>query len=143
MNLRVLLYAAMAVLLAVSAMAQTKSGPANPATGTDYRTRLETNSAETQAEISALETELASAESRDHESLERQLIELKRQGEIRRLTILLEWANAEGDASRAAELQMALANWTTPAAAKPLPENAKSARAATGADLKTNVPTHK
>jgi hypothetical protein len=139
MNLRLMLYAVMALLLSVSAFAQTKAESATPSNTTDYRARLEASSTQIQTGIQALETQLAAAAPEDRPAFDRQIIAMKKQGEISRLQILLEWANAEGDAAKVSEVQTALTNLTTPVESKRLPELEKGPRAPADAALKTST----
>lgn len=139
MNLRLMFYAAMALLISISAFAQTKAETTQLSQATDYDARLEASATQIQTGIQALETQLSAASPEDRPALDRQIVALKKQGEIDRLHILLDWANAEGDAARASEIQAALSNWNMQAEHKRLPELSKGARAADDAALKTST----
>lgn len=83
--------------------------------------QVEALQAATQAQVDAVTLQLDAAGPAERESLERRIVELKRQGEIERLTLLLSAAQAEGEAARIAEIQAALAQWTHPPETQILP----------------------
>jgi len=127
MNMRVIVCcAAIAMVLSSSAIAQTKAVEAPKNTvATDYHARLEASATQLQTRIGVLEAQLADPNTKDRESIERQIVEMKRQGEIDRLQILLDWARAQGDASRVEEIQQVLNQWQNPPQPQHLPEAVK------------------
>jgi hypothetical protein len=87
----------------------------------DYKAQLQSLEQETQLQIKTLSEQLESAELKDRETLDKQIIDIKHNAEIQRLTILLDWAKAEGDQARIAEVQKALDNWVNPPQPQQLP----------------------
>jgi hypothetical protein len=96
------------------------------ATMTDYQARIQIAAQETQAQIATLETQVAGSKTIDREALEQRIVEVKKQGEITRLTILLEWAQSSGNSAKVEEIQRALDQWTNPPQPKDLPIIPKS-----------------
>jgi hypothetical protein len=99
-------------------------------TKADFQAQLQTLANDEQTQIQALETQIAAAAPAEQDNLQRQIAETKRQGEIHRLEILLNWANSEGDQARAAEVSQALENWRTPPQPQNLPQLPKGAERA-------------
>ena len=95
-------------------------------TRTDYQAQLQALSTTVEGQVSALEAEVAAAQPQDREELQRQIVETKKQGEISRLEILLQWAQERGDAARVAEIQTALDNWRNPPQPQQLPQIEKN-----------------
>jgi len=88
------------------------------ARASDYPAQLQSLEQETQLQIRALEEQRAMSGAQETEAIEVQVADLKFQYEIRRLTILLEQAESEGNEARADEVRRALDNWLNP----PVPE---------------------
>ena len=88
--------------------------PLSPAQRAEFETRIEANKLETQSKIAVLEAGLDALGADDQTDLQRQITELKRQSEIARLNILLDWATMEEDQERIAEVEGALQNWLNP-----------------------------
>jgi hypothetical protein len=109
--LRLTLMVCAAVLLSSPIFAQ-EAAPA-PSAG-DYSVQLQSLEQETQLQMHTLEAQRAEANPQEAEAIEKHIADLKFQYEIRRLSILLEQAQAEGDESRAAEIRHALDNWLKP-----------------------------
>ncbi|RPH96420.1 hypothetical protein EHM69_01315 [candidate division KSB1 bacterium] len=94
-----------------------------------YPERIHLLEEETQAQMTVLFQQVA-ADPAQRESIERQIIKLKNQAEIHRLEILLEWAEAEGNQNKAAEIRKALDQWRTPVVPpkqSPVPRDAPNA----------------
>lgn len=85
--------------------------------------QLQTLQAATQAQIDAVMLEMKDQAPAAKADLERRIVELKHQGEISRLTLLLDAAHAAGDAARVADLQKALEQWQNPPQMQILPQN--------------------
>jgi hypothetical protein len=83
-------------------------------TDADFSAQLQSCRSETESAISALEQQILSADHSQSEDLQRQIARLKKDGEIRRLRILLAWAQSEGNTARIAEVQKALDSWLNP-----------------------------
>jgi hypothetical protein len=116
----------LALLLGAAVFAQ-EAAPAAPAS--DYSVQLQSLEQETQLQMRALEEQRATVGAQDAEAMELRVADLKFQYEIRRLTILLQQAEADGDEARAAEIRRALDNWLNP----PAPEiTAPAQRSAPG-----------
>jgi hypothetical protein len=113
--LRLILLSCLALLFSAAVLAQ-EAAPA--ARANDYTAQLQSLEQETQLQMRALEEQRATAGAQAAEAIEVQVADLKFQYEIRRLTILLEQAEEQGDNARAAEIRRALDNWLNP----PLPE---------------------
>ena len=90
-----------------------------PKKTTDYAARFQLLENETQTQVSAIEQQIAEADGAAKESLNRQIEQLKKNYEIRRLEILLEQAESQADEVRATEIRKALDDWLNP----PVPEN--------------------
>lgn len=90
-----------------------------PTKTTDYAARLQSLENETQTQVSAIEQQIAEADGAAKESLNRQIEQLKKNYEIRRLEVLLEQAESQSDEVRAAEIRKALDYWLNP----PVTEN--------------------
>ncbi len=84
--------------------------------------QIETLQATTQAHIDALLMQMEGLEPAQKQELERQIVDLKQQGEIDRLTLLLESAQAADDANRVADIQKALDFWKNPPQTQILPQ---------------------
>ncbi|HEY3296432.1 MAG TPA: hypothetical protein VGL38_13470 [bacterium] len=95
----------------------------------DYQAQIQDLSASTKAQIEALEAQIATATPQHQDELQLQIAETKRQGEISRLEILLQWAQDKGDAARVAEIEQALNNWRNPPQPQALPQIEKHAPA--------------
>jgi hypothetical protein len=115
--LRLILLSCLALLCATVVFAQ-EAVPAAPAS--DYPAQLQSLEQETQLQLHALEERRVTAGAQAAEAIEVQVADVKFQYEIRRLTILLEQAEAQGDNAGAAEVRRALDNWLNP----PIPEAA-------------------
>jgi uncharacterized protein YecA (UPF0149 family) len=90
-------------------------------TASDFQSHIQSLETETQMQIAALETQISKADGQNREQTDRQIMEVKRQAEISRLNILLDWAHAEGDEARAAEIVQALSHWLNPPQTQQLP----------------------
>jgi hypothetical protein len=88
---------------------------------TDYKAQLQNLEQQTQDAVKALDEQAASQDPESRQAIQLQIQELKRQGEINRLSILLEWANTDGDQARALEIQQALNQWQNPPQTHQLP----------------------
>ena len=113
MSLRVMVFALTCMIVSAMSYGQVARQQVQ-AEKTDYQAQLQTAATDEQAQIQALEAQIASASPTDQENLERQIADTKRQGEIHRLEILLNWANSVGDVARAQEVSQALENWRNP-----------------------------
>jgi hypothetical protein len=111
--LRLVLSVCVALMLGAAVFAQ-EAAPA--AKASDNAAQLQVLEQETQLQMRALEEQRSTAGARDAESIEQRIADLKFQYEIRRLTILLQQAETEGDETRAAEIRRALDNWLNPPA---------------------------
>ena len=111
--LRLVLSVCVALMLGAAVFAQ-EAAPA--AKASDNAAQLQVLEQETQLQMRALEEQRSTAGARDAESIEQRIADLKFQYEIRRLTILLQQAETEGDETRAAEIRRALDNWLSPPA---------------------------
>lgn len=78
-----------------------------------YPERICALESETQAQT-ALLAKQAETNPTQRELFEKQIIHLKKQAEINRLEILLEWAEAEGNSNKAAEIRRSLEQWRNP-----------------------------
>ena len=88
-----------------------------------FKTRLAELEKATQDQVAALTVQMEAAkEEGASEKLAKEAMEIKLQGEIQRLEIILEWAQAEGDEARIAEVQEALYNLVNPPPPVKLPE---------------------
>jgi multidrug resistance efflux pump len=141
MKFRAIIFVALALILVSAAFAQQKTEASKVPQG-DFRARLEASEAQIQTSISSLEAQLSSAESADADALQRQIIDLKHQGEIDRLHILLEWAGSTGDAARVAEIQNALNQLQNPPQMQATPQQTKNPQDYPGSDPK-NAPLSK
>lgn len=110
---RLILLVCLALLFSAAGFAQ-EAAPAAPAS--DYSAQLQSLEQATQLQMRALEEQRAAAGVQDAEAIQERVADLKFQYEIRRLTILLEQAEASGDEARAAEIRRALENWLNPPA---------------------------
>ncbi len=121
------------VLVAVFAIAsgsfadQTKQVKAS-----DFTARMEVLKNETREQISTLEEQMASLTATEQESVQAQIMDLKRNAEISRLEILLEWARAENNDEKILEVEQALNNWLNPQVQKNLPEISRDKSVAPG-----------
>lgn len=116
-----ILYAFAVVLVATSL----NVGWAAPASVNSevYETRLAELEKATQDQVASLSEQMAATKDEaSNEKLASQAMEIKLQGEIQRLEILLEWAQAEGDEARIGEVQEALDHLLNPPAPVNLPE---------------------
>jgi hypothetical protein len=113
--LRLILLSCLALLCATVVFAQ-EAAPADHAS--DYFAQLQSLEQESQVQIRALEEQRAALDPQAAEAVEAQVADLKYQYEIRRLTILLQQAESEGDNAHAVEIRRALDNWLNP----PVPE---------------------
>jgi hypothetical protein len=104
--LRLILLSCLVLLFSAAAFAQVN----------DYTVQLQSLEQETQLQMRALEEQHAVADAQDAEAIEARVADLKFQYEIRRLNILLQQAEAQGDEARAAEIRHALDNWLNPPA---------------------------
>ncbi|MFZ5434679.1 MAG: hypothetical protein ACOZB3_13010 [Calditrichota bacterium] len=118
--IRLLLVCAATLWTILPLMAQEKS------TATDYSIRIASVETETQARIEALASEIENTDPATRDAVGRQIEQLKREGEIRRLEILLEWAQTDGDARRISEAEHALNQWRNPPQTQELPELPKN-----------------
>jgi hypothetical protein len=88
-----------------------------------FKARLQNLSETAQAQVVALDDQVASALDENAKAdLEQKIEALKRQTEIQRLQILLEWAQAAGDETRANEVQTALNMWLNPPQPQVMPQ---------------------
>ena len=126
MFVRMLAFVSAVVLLASLSFAEGAKAPVQ-VSRTDYQTQIQDVSASTQAHVQALEAQVASAPPEQREALQRQIADTKRQGEISRLEILLNWAREKGDAARVTEIEQALNNWQNPPQPQQLPQIEKPA----------------
>ena len=106
-------YVCLALLFCAAVYAQEATAVAQSA---EYSARLQSLEQESKIQMQALEEQRTLASPQDAEVIEKRVADLKFQHEIRRLTILLEQAEAGGDEARAAEIQRALNNWLNPSA---------------------------
>lgn len=89
----------------------------------EYKIRLDEVSSVSQAQVAELSEKVETAESgAQRDDFQRQIEDVKRQAEIQRLNILLEWAEAEGDVERIAEVRSALDQLMNPPQPQVLPE---------------------
>jgi hypothetical protein len=102
----------------------------------DFAQRMAESQTQIQTAIQSLELQLASAGADDQEKIQQQIISLKRDGEIQRLTILLEQANLTGDMSRAQEISRALSFYQNPPQVQTLPVQEKNPADYPGSDPK-------
>lgn len=103
------------VSLAVSAL--------DPASADEFKARIVNLNAAAQAQVAELDAQVqATTDDAARANLEEQLREAKFQAEAQRLQILLEWAQAEGDEARVAEVQTALDRWLNPPQPQQLPQ---------------------
>jgi biopolymer transport protein ExbD len=79
-----------------------------------YDVQLQELATNVQTQIQAIEAQIAAAQPQDREALQRQIADVKKQGEINRLEIMLQAARDKGDAARVTEIQQALENWRNP-----------------------------
>jgi hypothetical protein len=84
--------------------------------------QLETLQATAQAQIDALTMQMNNLEPEAKAEVEKQIVELKRQTEVQRLTWLRDAAQAAGSAEKVAEIQKALEYWLNPPATHLLPQ---------------------
>jgi hypothetical protein len=108
---RLILCLCVALVLSTALFAQ-EAAPTVKAT--DDFAQLQALEQETHFQIQALEEQLATATPQDAEAIQQRVADLKFQYEIRRLTILLQQAEAQGNEVRAAEIRHALDNWLNP-----------------------------
>jgi hypothetical protein len=109
------------------------------ATNSTYDLALQQSVADVQARLKALEHQIAGAQPAQIESLQKQVSDVKQAGEIRRLEILLKWAEDEGDAARISEIQRALENWRNPPRPKQLPQLPKDTTSISHASNEKNA----
>jgi hypothetical protein len=129
MFMRVFSFVMAALLLTTLCFGQTATAPTDPSRA-DYQARLDQAATTVHTQIATLETQLTAAKTAAaQDDLQRQIQDMKRQGEIQRLEILLEWAQAKGDAARATEIEQALNNWRNPPQPQVLPQLEKGAAA--------------
>ena len=117
--------AARMVLFSVAMMALVTFAFAAPTSvdAEQFKARLQNLNATAQAQVAALDELAAAATDESAKAdLEHQVMALKRQTEIQRLQILLEWAQAAGDEVRVAEVQTALNNWINPPQPQVMPQ---------------------
>ena len=89
----------------------------------EYKIRLDEVSSVSQAQVAELSEKVETAESgAQRDDFQRQIEDVKRQAEIQRLNILLEWAEAEGDVERIAEVRSSLDQLMNPPQPQVLPE---------------------
>ncbi|MCX6600784.1 MAG: hypothetical protein NT025_04390 [bacterium] len=100
--LRTVLSVCLALLFSAAVFAQ-EAAPA--ARANDDSAQLQSLEQETQLQMRALEEQRGTAGAQDAEVIEERVADLKFQYEIRRLTILLEQAEEQGDNARAAEVR--------------------------------------
>jgi len=117
--MRKMLLCLVAVALAVPVWAQQAEKSAQATQ--DFQTRINAVEAETQAQVEALAAQANDPDPAVRQQVDKRIEGLKQQGEIRRLEILLEQAQAEGDNDKAAEVQQALDMWRNPPQTKSLP----------------------
>lgn len=87
-----------------------------------YMERIEDLRNLTQQTVSQLSQQAATVSGSELAAIEASIADVKRQGEISRLRILLEWAQADGDVARAAEVQQVLDQRLNPAQPQQLPQ---------------------
>ena len=95
-------------LFAVSFLLGTLYAQDAQKTAADFTDRFQLLEQETQAQISAIEQQMAEADAVARENLNRQIEQTKASYEIQRLEILLEQAEFQSDEIRAAEIRHAL-----------------------------------
>ena len=88
--------------------------------GVDHQAQLQKLFNSTQAQIQALEMQIASASPRARDSLEVRVAEVKTQSEIRRLEILPQVAREKSDDAKIAELERAIDYWRNPPQPRPV-----------------------
>jgi hypothetical protein len=89
----------------------------------EYKARLQNLANTAQTQVLALEDKIAATTDETvKEDMEHQIMDLKRQSEIQRLQVLLEWAQASGDEARIADVQTALNNWLNPPQPRVMPQ---------------------
>jgi hypothetical protein len=119
MKLRVI--GCVALLLAVSLVSFGQTAATPKLTRAEYQAQLLNVEQFNQRQVQALQTQVEAAQPQDREALQRQIQNMKREGEIQRLGILLKWAKDEGDAARVAEVEKALDLWVNPPQPRDLP----------------------
>jgi hypothetical protein len=107
-------------------MAQQKADAVKSSQALTYQARIEANEVNVQSQIRSLEEQLSTADTQERESIEQQVVELKRQGEIQRLQLLLSWAKADADADRIREIETALDHIQNPPAPAAQPQTDKT-----------------
>ncbi|MBU0509076.1 hypothetical protein KKH27_09610 [bacterium] len=110
------------VLLLIALPTWPQSPEALKASPTDFQARIVEAEANTHLQIEALTAGMETLDPAQREALDRQCVEIKRQGEIQRLEILLEWAQAEGDEVKVTEVRQALETWRNPPEGQVLPQ---------------------
>jgi hypothetical protein len=128
MSLRVVVFTL--ALLSLSALSFGQAARQPQTSRADYSAQLQALAADVSAQIQALETQAAAATPAQQESFQRQIGEVKRQGEIHRLEVLLEWAQTVGDQARVSEVEQALENWRNPPQPTNLPQIPKGSERA-------------
>jgi hypothetical protein len=101
-----------------------------PSARTDYQAQLQQLSTTVQSHVQSLETQLTAATPAQRDELQRQIVQTKRQGEISRLEILLQWARERGDTAKITEIEDALENWRNPPQTQSLPQIEKKGQPA-------------
>lgn len=96
--------------------------PDNAAWNDPLAEQMQTLQASVQAQIDALTVQMKDLDPAQKADAEAQIVEIKRQGEVQRLTLLLESAQAAGDANRVAKIQNALNHWQNPPQTEILPQ---------------------
>jgi hypothetical protein len=128
MSLRVVIVSL--AILALTVLSYGQAARQSQAPLADYSAQLQAASSDVAARIQALEAQAASSQPAEQESIQRQIAETKRQGEIQRLKILLEWAQSTGDQARTGEIEQALNNWRNPPQPTNLPQLPKGSERA-------------
>ena len=110
----------MVALVLVATYAWAAPGAVN---AQEYQSRLEALKSNTQSQVATLSEEAAATtDVAQQEKIAARIIELKRQSEIERLQILLEWAEADADEARIIEIQEALTQLVNPPQPQALPQ---------------------
>ncbi len=89
----------------------------------EFKARIVNLNAAAQAQVAELDAQVqAATDDAARSNLEQQIQDAKFQTEAQRLQILLEWAQAEGNEARVAEVQTALDRWLNPPQPQTLPQ---------------------